>query len=123
MQSTRACVKNSVVVMSFRGRGRGSWRGGRGGGRFQQQNTGPPEYVMGAWYHLQVRLTVVYNKCTSVTEVGSFLHPCEEDLVCKSSIEKVPYFNAPIYLENRSQIGKVDEIFGPMNSYVCQAII
>ena len=46
------------------------------------------------------------------------MHPCEEDLVCKGSIEKVPYFNAPIYLENKSQIGKVDEIFGPMNSYV-----
>ena len=46
------------------------------------------------------------------------MHPCEEDLVCKASIERVPYFNAPIYLENKSQIGKVDEIFGPMNAYV-----
>lgn len=46
------------------------------------------------------------------------MHTCEEDLVCKSSIEKVPYFNAPIYLENKSQIGKIDEIFGPMNDYV-----
>ena len=51
-------------------------------------------------------------------EVGSFMHACEEDLVCKGSIEKVPYFNAPIYLENKSQIGKVDEIFGPINGYV-----
>lgn len=46
------------------------------------------------------------------------MHPCEEDLVCKGSIEKVPYFNAPIYLANKSQVGKVDEIFGPMNEYV-----
>ena len=46
------------------------------------------------------------------------MHACEEDLVCKGSIEKVPYFNAPIYLENKSQIGKVDEIFGPINGYV-----
>jgi len=28
---------------------------------------------------------------------------------------KVPYFNAPIYLENKTQIGKVDEILGPIN--------
>ena len=28
---------------------------------------------------------------------------------------KIPYFNAPIYLENKTQIGKVDEILGPMN--------
>ena len=61
-------------------------------------------------------LTMVYF--TRCIEVGSFVHPCEEDLVCKGRIEKVPYFNAPIYLENKSQIGKVNEIFGPMNSYV-----
>ena len=28
--------------------------------------------------------------------------------------EKVPQFNAPIFLENKEQIGKVDEIFGPI---------
>jgi len=27
----------------------------------------------------------------------------------------VPYFNAPIYLQNKSAIGKVDEILGPVN--------
>lgn len=36
-------------------------------------------------------------------------------MVCKSTNVKIPYFNAPIYLENKSQIGKVDEILGPMN--------
>ena len=46
------------------------------------------------------------------------MHSCEGDLVCKSSSEKVPYFNAPIYLENKSQIGKVDEIFGQVSSHV-----
>jgi len=30
----------------------------------------------------------------------------------------VPYFNAGIFLENKQQIGKVDEIFGPMKQYV-----
>lgn len=51
-------------------------------------------------------------------EVGTFVHSCQNDLVCKSTITKVPYFNAPIYLENKSQIGKIDEIFGPMNDFV-----
>ena len=46
------------------------------------------------------------------------MHSCEGDLVCKSSGVKVPYFNAPIYLENKAQVGKVDEIFGPIQAYV-----
>ena len=33
-------------------------------------------------------------------------------MVIKSTNEKIPYFNAPIYLENKSDVGKVDEIFG-----------
>jgi H/ACA ribonucleoprotein complex subunit 1 len=35
----------------------------------------------------------------------------------KAEIEDVPYFNAPIYLENKSQIGKIDEIFGTLRDY------
>lgn len=27
----------------------------------------------------------------------------------------IPYFNAPIYLENKQKIGKIDEILGPIN--------
>ncbi|XP_063969337.1 H/ACA ribonucleoprotein complex subunit 1-like [Lytechinus pictus] len=81
-----------------RGGGRGGgFRGGRGrgggGGNFYQ---GPPEYV---------------------TEVGSYMHPCQDDLVVHGSIEKIPYFNAPIFLENKQQIGKVDEIFGHLTDY------
>ena len=87
--------------MSFRGRGggRGRGRGGGGSGRggFQQQDYGPPE---------------------KVTEIGEFLHPCESDLVVKCTNESVPYFNAPIYLENKQQIGKIDEIFGPINEFM-----
>jgi rRNA processing protein Gar1 len=30
----------------------------------------------------------------------------------------IPYFNAGIFLENKQQIGKVDEILGPMKQYV-----
>lgn len=50
--------------------------------------------------------------------MGTVLHPSEGDLVCKSTNEKIPYFNAPIFLENKSQIGKVDEILGPVNEVV-----
>ncbi|CAN6439782.1 unnamed protein product [Victoria cruziana] len=80
-----------------RGGGRFGGSGGRfggrgGGGGFRDE--GPPEEVV---------------------EVASFLHACEGDAVTKLTNEKIPYFNAPIYLENKTQIGKVDEIFGPIN--------
>ncbi|GCE98157.1 H/ACA snoRNP pseudouridylase subunit [Zygosaccharomyces mellis] len=85
--------------MSFRGNprgGRGGMRGGRGNGRpngrFIPQ--GPPDTVL---------------------EMGQFMHPCEGDIVCKSINTKIPYFNAPIYLENKTQVGKVDEVLGPLN--------
>lgn len=64
-------------------------------------------------------------------EMGSFVHACEGELVCESINPKIPYFNAPIYLENKvgeflavavdslisvqTAIGKVDEILGPIN--------
>jgi H/ACA ribonucleoprotein complex subunit 1 len=51
-------------------------------------------------------------------EVSSFLHACEGDAVTKLTNEKIPYFNAPIFLQNKTQIGKVDEIFGPINESV-----
>lgn len=57
--------------------------------------------------------------CLIITEVATFVHACEGDAVTKLSQEKIPYFNAPIYLENKTQIGKVDEIFGPINESVC----
>jgi hypothetical protein len=61
----------------------------------------------------------VVDFCVCVTaEVSTFLHACEGDAVTKLTNEKVPYFNAPIYLQNKTQIGKVDEIFGPINESV-----
>ncbi|XP_059607514.1 probable H/ACA ribonucleoprotein complex subunit 1 [Phlebotomus argentipes] len=93
--------------MSFRGRGGGrgfgggrggfgrGGRGGGGGGRNFDQ--GPPEHVV---------------------PFGEFQYSCENDLVCKASIENVPYFNAPIFLENKEQVGKVDEIFGNIRDYL-----
>lgn len=49
--------------------------------------------------------------------VGYFDYACQDDLVCKVTIEDVPYFNAPIFLENKEQIGKIDEIFGNLRDY------
>lgn len=43
------------------------------------------------------------------------MHAAEGEMICKSTNEKVPYFNAAIYLQNKTAIGKVDEIFGPTN--------
>lgn len=54
----------------------------------------------------------------TIQEFGCYIHPCQSQLVIKSNIEQVPYFNAPVYLENKEQIGKVDEIFGPIRDYV-----
>ena len=69
------------------GRGFGGGRGRGGGGRFGGgggrgfQDEGPP---------------------AEVVEVASFVHACEGDAVTKLTNEKIPYFNAPIYLENKT---------------------
>lgn len=34
-------------------------------------------------------------------EMGTFMHACEGEMVCESVNPKIPYFNAPIYLENK----------------------
>lgn len=49
--------------------------------------------------------------------LGIMDYPCQDDLVCKVQIDDVPYFNAPIFLENKEQIGKIDEIFGTLRDY------
>jgi len=75
--------------------GRGGFgRGGGGGGRNFDQ--GPPERVI---------------------PFGYFDYSCQDDLILKAEIEDVPYFNAPIFLENKQQIGKIDEIFGNLRDY------
>merc|ERR1719491_1142008 len=38
-------------------------------------------------------------------------------MVCKSTNERIPHFNARIFLENKEEIGRVDEIFGPINAF------
>jgi H/ACA ribonucleoprotein complex subunit 1 len=76
------------------GRGRdGGGRGG-GGGRFQRDE-GPPSEVI---------------------EAGTVAHDCESELVCRWKVaDKVPYFNAGVYLENKRKIGKIDEILGKIS--------
>lgn len=81
----------------FGGRGGGGrGRGGGGGGGYRQQDQGPPE---------------------SVIPLGHYGWTVQDDLICKVDIEDVPYFNAPIFLENKEQIGKIDEIFGNLRDY------
>lgn len=53
----------------------------------------------------------------TVTNLGKFEWTVQDDLVAKVDIEQVPYFNAPIFTENKQQIGKIDEIFGNIRDY------
>jgi H/ACA ribonucleoprotein complex subunit 1 len=85
--------------------GRGGDRGGRGGGRGgfrggmrQNFDMGPPAQVI---------------------EVGTVMHPCEEYIVMKNILaDKVPIFNRPVYLENKTKIGVIDDVFGPINEFM-----
>lgn len=49
------------------------------------------------------------------TEAGVFMHAAEGEMVCRLTNPMIPYFNAGIYLLNKSKIGKVEEVFGPIN--------
>ena len=50
-----------------------------------------------------------------ILELGAFLHAAEGEMVCRLTNTMIPYFNAGIYLQNKSKIGKVEEVFGPIN--------
>lgn len=51
----------------------------------------------------------------TILEMGSFLHACEGEMVCESVNPKVPHFNAQMFLENKTAVGKIDEVLGPIN--------
>ncbi len=36
--------------------------------------------------------------------MGKFVHDVENEILCESINTKIPYFNAPIYLENKVRI-------------------
>ncbi len=81
--------------------GRGGFRGGRGGGfgGGQRNNWDTPP--------------------SNVIDVGTVMHPSEEYLVIKHTLpDKVPIFGRPVYLENKTKIGIVDDVFGPINEFV-----
>lgn len=71
----------------------GKGKGGKGAPRWEDDT--PPEWI---------------------EEVGFAMHTAEDELVCKSVHANVPMFNQRIFLENKESIGKLDEIFGPINN-------
>ena len=83
-------------------RGRGNFRGGRGGSRGggggHQNWSDPPERII---------------------QVGTVMHACEEYIVLKNQIQdKVPIFNRPLYLDNKTKIGVIDDVFGPIDQFM-----
>eukprot|EP00927_Polykrikos_kofoidii_P004908 TRINITY_DN1193_c0_g1_i12.p1 TRINITY_DN1193_c0_g1~~TRINITY_DN1193_c0_g1_i12.p1 ORF type:complete len:142 (-),score=39.54 TRINITY_DN1193_c0_g1_i12:98-523(-) len=75
----------------------GGKKGGKGKGKSRPpEPEGPPE---------------------AVEEIGEAVHDCEDELICKCTNERIPHFNARIFLENNEEIGKIDEIFGPINHF------
>lgn len=47
--------------------------------------------------------------------MGKFLHACEGEMVCESINPKIPYFNAPIYLENKVRDQLLQDLSGSVN--------
>jgi len=85
--------------MSGRGsfRGGSGGRGGRGGGGGFQRNN---------WSETP----------NTIVQIGCFMHACEDMIILNNKIkDKVPKFNHPIYLENKTKIGIIDDVFGPIN--------
>ncbi|GAB0188979.1 H/ACA ribonucleoprotein complex subunit 1 [Grus japonensis] len=105
--------------MSFRGRGGGFNRGGGGGDRGGFNRGGRGGFGRGGGRGGFNRGGYDQGPPERVVLLGEFMHPCEDDIVCKCKTEenKVPYFNAPVYLDNKEQIGKVDEIFGQLRDF------
>ncbi|XP_064537494.1 probable H/ACA ribonucleoprotein complex subunit 1 [Drosophila montana] len=103
--------------MSF-GRGRGGGgRGSRGGGGGGRGGGGFNKFGGGGFNKGGGRGTFDQGPPERVIALGNFSYSCQNDLVCKVDIDDVPYFNAPIFLENKEQIGKIDEIFGTVRDY------
>ena len=51
-------------------------------------------------------------------DFGVFEYACEGDLVMKSTNEMIPKFVSSVFLENKQEIGKIDEIFGSVTDIV-----
>lgn len=95
--------------MAFRGGGRGfgggggrggggGFRGGRGGGFGGGRggyDQGPPD---------------------TVVPIADFSHACENDIVAYISGGKVPLLARSMYTADKKFVGKIDDVFGNMNT-------
>lgn len=55
----------------------------------------------------------------TLVEVGEVIHSSEDNqLLCKSTSEKVPWSTKMTYLENKAEVGTVDEVLGPVSDFV-----
>jgi H/ACA ribonucleoprotein complex subunit 1 len=71
---------------------------GRGGYNRPQREEGPPQ---------------------ELTEVGEVMHGSEENqLLCKATASRVPWYSKMVYLENKAEVGTVDEVLGPVSDFV-----
>ncbi|KAI4292317.1 H/ACA ribonucleoprotein complex subunit 1 [Pancytospora philotis] len=52
--------------------------------------------------------------CTETVHMGAFLHACEDLAVLKLEHRNIPYPNSAV-LQNGKIVGKVDEVFGPVD--------
>jgi hypothetical protein len=101
------------------GRGRGGF-GGSGGSHLPRTKSSMQRVVticrsrwlstilrtpsFSIWYDRLSAMSIQSTSSNSLEEMGSFLHSCEGEIVCESVNPKIPYFNAPIFLENKVRI-------------------
>merc|ERR1711957_776489 len=78
-----------------RGGSRGGFGGGRGGGFGGGYSQGPPAYVQ---------------------EVADFSHVCEDQVIAFINQPKVPLLARSIYTKDKVLVGKVEDVFGNMDT-------
>jgi H/ACA ribonucleoprotein complex subunit 1 len=100
------CSLGKTAVSSAMPRGRGSYpRAGSQSGRFAGRGYGRGGHQSGS----------LGSRDSTLVCFGSFTHACEGELVYKAIVpEQIPHFNAPVFLENKAQVGRVEEVFGPL---------
>lgn len=101
--------------MGFGGRG----GGGRGGGTKRPYGGGGDRggYGGGGGFDNKLARFQADLNPTNPVPVGKISHISENKIVCKVTLDdQVPMFNQPVFLENKTHIGKSDEIFGQLSS-------
>ena len=47
------------------------------------------------------------------------MHSAEDNqLLCKATAARVPWYRKMVYLENKAEVGTVDEVLGPVAEFV-----